>query len=218
MTYLYETPDPSIHGVLLPELDDWSEFDFGIFFMDDINTPQTLRHRPGLPSCKCHGFGINFYGPCPEDRDERNEPPSNEQRRYDESIFRRGEQHVAQRTPFTAQYQEFWADTMDNDIEDELEFSSKQSSDSHASVLESTADADSHTQATTSSPAPRDARYTSPATAPDGSFTRRASSSPPTRALPCTTPAARAYPSRASFAAKSSTPPSEATRTFTASR
>ncbi|KAJ3493042.1 hypothetical protein NLG97_g4988 [Lecanicillium saksenae] len=121
MTYLYEKPDPSIHGVLLPELEEDYEFDFGIFFMDDIKSPETLRHRPLMPNASDYGNGVEFLGKYNPARDERYDPPSLEQMRIDEAVFKVGSPHKAQRKPFTALYQEYWQDNMDN--EEELEFS-----------------------------------------------------------------------------------------------
>ncbi|KAJ6785430.1 hypothetical protein PWT90_08853 [Aphanocladium album] len=126
MTYLYETPDPSIHGVLLPELEEDYEFDFGIFFMDmddDVRIPETLRHRPPLPNSSDYGYGVEFLSKFSAARDERYDPPSEQQRRIDEAVFKVGSPQKAERKPFTALYQEYWQDDMDN--EEELEFSSK---------------------------------------------------------------------------------------------
>ncbi|KAJ4147332.1 hypothetical protein LMH87_001863 [Akanthomyces muscarius] len=100
MTYLYETPDPTIHGILLPQLDNNLEFDFGIFFMDDmddVKVPETLRHRPPLPEIRDYGHGIELIVGSPQ---------------------------KLERKPFAALYQEYWQDNMDNDVDEELEFSS----------------------------------------------------------------------------------------------
>lgn len=125
MTYLYETPDPSIHGILLPELDESSHFDYGIFFMDmddeDIKIPETLRHRPALPRSDSFGVGINLLGEKLKANDERYDPPSEPERRADENVFKVGTPQKAERKPFTALYQECWQDDMDND--QDLEFS-----------------------------------------------------------------------------------------------
>lgn len=123
MTYLYDTPDPSLHGVLLPELEEDLEFDFGIFYMDEIKPPETLRHRPELPDASDFGFGVCLLGKFPQARDERHDPPSEPQRRADEAIFRVGSPQKTERKPFTALYQEYWQDNMDN--EEELEFASE---------------------------------------------------------------------------------------------
>lgn len=128
MTYLYETPDPTIHGILLPQLDDNLEFDFGIFFMDDmdgVKVPETLRHRPPLPEIRDYGHGIELIGKIVKGRDLRNEHPSEPQRRMDEAVFKIGSPQKLERKPFAALYQEYWQDTMDNDVDEELEFSSK---------------------------------------------------------------------------------------------
>ncbi|KAM3519262.1 hypothetical protein NHJ13051_007626 [Beauveria bassiana] len=130
MTYLYDTPDPTIHGILLPQLDDDLEFDFGIFYMDDmddmdtIKIPETLRHRPPLPITRDYGLGIELIGKPVQCRDERNDHPSEPQRRMDEAVFKVGSPQKLERKPFSALYQEYWQDNMDNDNDEELEFSS----------------------------------------------------------------------------------------------
>ncbi|KAM3545439.1 hypothetical protein ARSEF1564_001601 [Beauveria bassiana] len=129
MTYLYDTPDPTIHGILLPQLDDDLEFDFGIFYMDDmddmdtIKIPETLRHRPPLPITRDYGLGIELIGKPVQCRDERNDHPSEPQRRMDEAVFKVGSPQKLERKPFSALYQEYWQDNMDNDNDEELEFS-----------------------------------------------------------------------------------------------